>query len=190
MDKNILRKQVLLERNLITKDFINEYEKTSLKRLIHLKTFQSSKVIMMYMDYRNEAPTKLLIEECIKEGKRLVLPFTDSNFHIHPFEIPIKNFNYSIDETIKKYLKKSPLGIWEPNTEICCKINPLEIDFILIPGLAFDKNGNRLGYGKGCYDRFLTQLRHDALKLGHAYPFQILKNLPYEKTDIKVDGIL
>lgn len=190
--KNNIRKQILAKRASLNPDFIHSYEVSALERLLQCNAFHSAKQIMLYMDFRNEAPTKLLIEASLEAGKKLVLPYTDTNFHIIPFEIPNLGLSRqgSLIPCLQHYLKQSPMGILEPNTMLCPEANPLEIDLILVPGVAFDTQGNRLGYGKGCYDEFLPKLRPDALKLGLAYDFQILEYLPHEPRDWKVDGLL
>lgn len=188
-DKNLIRKEILTKRNALTPEWIGSYELSVFNRFISSEAFLSSKVIMLYMDFRNEVPTKLMIEATIKAGKKLILPLTDSNFHIIPYEIPV-TMNEITEINIGKYFISSPLGIREPNPALCPKANPLEIDFIVVPGVAFDYEGNRLGYGKGCYDNFLSKLNPNAIKLGLAYDFQILEALPHEQNDRKVDGIL
>ena len=76
------------------------------------------------------------------------------------------------------------MGIWEPDPAISRQILAEETDLILLPGLAFDIHGNRLGYGKGCYDRFLSE---SAVKLplliALAWSFQILESIPFEDHD-------
>lgn len=188
-DKNLIRKEILTKRKALTAEWIDSFERSVFSRFISSEAFLSSKVIMLYMDFRNEVPTKLMIEATIKAGKKLILPLTDSNFHIIPYEIPVGEKEIT-EVTIEKYFITSSLGIREPNPSLCPKADPLTIDFIIVPGVAFDQEGNRLGYGKGCYDRFLPKLNPNALKLGLAYDFQILKNIPHEQTDIKLDGIL
>ncbi|MEG2199082.1 MAG: 5-formyltetrahydrofolate cyclo-ligase, partial [Anaerovorax sp.] len=87
------------------------------------------------------------------------------------------------------------MGIWEPNLHKRglpkpSLINPAEIDLVILPGVAFDLEGNRLGYGKGCYDRFLPKLKPQAKKIALAYEFQIVKAIPIQPFDVKIDGFL
>ena len=80
-------------------------------------------------------------------------------------------------------------GILEPK-HTTPKIDENLIDLAFIPGLAFDKRGGRVGYGGGFYDRFMNNMRKEAKKIGLAYNFQILDEVPMEKHDLFIDGII
>lgn len=182
-EKTQIRQKMLSMRNELSKDYINHFAAEVKLRLIRLEKFSEFNNIMLYMDYRNEAPTNTLIDTIFDSGKGLVLPYTDKSFIIHPYIIHSK-------ENIFKYMKKSSMGIWEPDPQRATAIDPKSIDLVIVPGLAFDKAGNRLGYGKGCYDRFLPLLRPEVPKLALAYDFQFVDNIPCSTTDVKVDGYL
>jgi 5-formyltetrahydrofolate cyclo-ligase len=79
-------------------------------------------------------------------------------------------------------------GILEPRTEKIRKTNVEDIDLIIVPGVAFDEKGNRLGHGKGFYDRLLKKTK--ATVIGLAFEFQILENIPTDKNDVPVDMII
>lgn len=81
-----------------------------------------------------------------------------------------------------------PYGVSEP--AIKRFINLKDLDLVVVPGLAFDKKGNRLGRGKGCYDFFLKKLSKKTISIGLAFNFQILPTLPTTKRDISVDKVL
>lgn len=183
-EKNSIRKQIIKKRMELTQPFINHVEESVFKSLVHLVEYQKSNTVMLYMDFRNEVPTKTIMNDVLCSGKRLVLPFTNMDFEIVPYEIMAQNGN------ISDFLTLSPYGISEPNPKLCHVIEPREIDLVIVPGVAFDKSGNRLGYGKGCYDRFLPFLGSDAFKLALAYDFQVLESIPSDPTDIKMDAIL
>lgn len=183
-DKNIIRNEILAQRSALEHCFIKDTEEITLKKLVQLEVYQKANTVMLYMDFRNEVPTGKLISDVIASGKRLVLPLTDKDFDIIPYEIISRN------GSIADSLSISPLGISEPNPVFCTVIDPSVIDLVIIPGVAFDNSGNRLGYGKGCYDKFLPLLRKDAFKLGLAYDFQVIECIPTAPTDIKMDSIL
>ena len=84
-------------------------------------------------------------------------------------------------------LQKSHKKILEPHKD-CQKIAPEKIDLIIVPGIAFDKQKNRIGYGDGFYDRLLKKTKCPTIAL--AYEFQIVHNIPGEKHDVKVDQII
>lgn len=206
--KGELRKELLALRAQTDEVTQQSFGIHAKKKLLNLPAFQNAKVVMLYMDYRKEAPTLPLIEAVFETNKTLVLPYTDGDFQIQPYAIPLNNnpvenfINASIHgvmplekERLYHYLIQSPLGIWEPNFHLQevpkpTWIDPKKIDLIIVPGVAFDLEGNRLGYGKGCYDGFLPKLRSDACALALAYDFQILQKLPTNPTDVRLDGFI
>ena len=85
-------------------------------------------------------------------------------------------------------LRQGPMGILEPaGAEI---VPPKDVEAWLVPGLAFTRNGKRLGYGGGWYDRLLTEAPKDALKIGIAHAFQVMDDLPSEPHDILLTGVV
>lgn len=179
IEKSALRKQMLLKRKELKEEFIKKSERKILQLIKEFPFYLDAKTIMIYMDYRNEAPTNQIINDALQRNKNIILPVTDDNFRITPYKL-----------VEKESLITSSLGIIEPNSLICPVANPKEIDLILIPGVVFDYNGNRIGFGKGCYDSFLPNLRPDAVKVGLSYEFQLSESIPSEITDIPMDFIL
>ncbi|WP_324824444.1 5-formyltetrahydrofolate cyclo-ligase [Sinanaerobacter sp. ZZT-01] len=177
--KTVLRKQMLQKRRALDKDFIKKSEESFLEIINHFSFYQDAKTIMFYMDFQNEAPTRALLKNALLKNKNIVLPLTDKNFKIIPYKLGGEEI-----------LITSALGISEPDPLTCSVADPKEIDVVLIPGVVFDRMGNRIGFGKGCYDAFLPQLRSDALKVGFSYDFQLLKRIPFEPRDIPMDFIL
>lgn len=180
IEKSVFRKQILKQRSALCNDFIRKAEEIFLNQLEKFSPYQSSKTIMLYWDYRNEAPTSAILNHALKTQKKVILPVTDENFKITAYEFLQK----------ENALLTSKLGIREPNPLVCPQAKTSEIDFVLIPGIAFDKYGNRIGFGKGCYDFFLPKLHPNAIKVGLAYEFQLLERIPSEVTDIPMDFIL
>jgi len=85
-------------------------------------------------------------------------------------------------------LRKGPLGIHEPKE--ADDVPPEEVTAWLVPGLAFTRDGSRLGYGGGWYDRLMADAAGDAVKLGVAHAFQVVETLPSEPHDIRLDGVV
>jgi 5-formyltetrahydrofolate cyclo-ligase len=168
-----LRKMLLEERDKIE----NKYEKScriylNLKRL---EVWKKSKIIHTYITFRSEVDTRLIINNALIEGKRVLCPkIMGNNLLIGE----IKSFN---DLTVGKY------GILEPINII--SINLEDIDIIIVPGIAFDLKGYRLGYGGGYYDRFLKNLKRP-IKIGLIFDQLIKKELPHTNMDIKMDIII
>ena len=83
--------------------------------------------------------------------------------------------------------RRGPFGLWEPAGEA---LDPARIDLVLVPGLAFTRDGRRLGRGKGFYDRFLPTLRPDCFKCGVCFDLQLVDALPTEPHDVRLDAVL
>lgn len=180
MQKDEIRKMIIRKREGLSPSFIKNSGELACGHLAALPAFQRADSIMAYMDFRSEMPTKPLLALMKQAGKQLILPYTDPNFILIPYELPSLEM-----------ICVSPMGIQEPNPAVCPKADSQKIDLVIVPGLAFDYKGNRIGYGKGCYDRFLPTLRRDVLKIGFAYDFQVLSDqLPAEPADIPLDGIV
>ena len=82
------------------------------------------------------------------------------------------------------------MGILEPDPSIHAKVNTMEIDFIIIPGIGFSRDGKRLGRGGGYYDRYLETTLEQTLKIGVAFSLQIIAEIPMQTHDIAVDLLI
>ena len=131
---------------------------------------------MIYMPLGNETDTSCILQNALSECKKVVVPVSDTvNTDIIPCTI-----------TSDTGFSKGAYSINEP--EHCVKADESEIDLVLVPGIAFDKSGGRIGFGKGYYDRFLSKTK--AVKVGFCYEFQIVENAYSEKHDVSVDYIV
>ena len=170
-DKALIRKQILEKRASLTPETLSKARKTAAEKLVLMEEYTKANTIMAYMDIRNEVPTGMIIDEIRRSGKKLVLPLTDRDFRIIPYEIPDEG-------NLNDYLAVSGYGIAEPDPARCKEADPASIDLVIIPGSVFDQYENRIGYGKGCYDKFLPALPPNVFKLGLAYDFQVLPCIP------------
>ncbi|MBS4535151.1 5-formyltetrahydrofolate cyclo-ligase [Clostridium sp. D2Q-14] len=177
--KGYLRKKILEERKELTKQDVCELSNDIVLNLISLPDFKRSEVIMVYLSFRNEVETFKLIRSMFGMGKTVVTSYTDKEKNIL---IPSKL------KDLDKSLEKNPYGYLEPKKEALDPVEPKDIDLIIIPGLAFDKIGNRIGYGGGYYDKLLKQTK--AIKVAVAYDFQIFPRVPSNKHDIPVNYIV
>jgi len=146
-------------------------------KLFRSVVFKSSKKVMFYISFGGEVKTKKMIREAQKLGKIIAVPVCARNRTIKPclFQDKAK-------------LKRGDYGTWEPAIKKFMKLQ--ELDLVIVPGVAFDKGGNRLGRGKGYYDRFLTKLPAQAHSIGLAFDFQILPILPTTATDVSVSRVM
>lgn len=173
------RKNILEKRNCLTVGQINCISEIIINKLIKLEAFKQSNVIMCYMDFNNEVKTKDFINLCFIMGKRVAIPYIKSNSEMVAVEII----------NIENDVVRGSYGILEPKNN-AAEIEPKEIDFVITPGIAFDKEKNRLGYGKGYYDRFLEKVKKNCFKVAIAYDFQILDSISKDNHDIPLDMII
>jgi 5-formyltetrahydrofolate cyclo-ligase len=142
------------------------------EHVVKSREFQSARIIGAYFATGSEVKSDLLIGEAQKLGKVIALPRTEKD---------MINF-YEISSTNE--LVAGRFGIMEPPP-----VRPAHtIDLIVVPGIAFDKKGYRLGYGKGYYDRYLSE-KKPQFAIGLAYNFQLLESLTHDAHDVKVDAI-
>ncbi len=160
--KNLLRREMLKARGLLTPVQIVEKSARITKRLLAMEEYRRAAVIMAYMDFRNEAQTGMLVEAAIAAGKIVAAPHTDiANRRL----IPSLVTNYPDD------LQPGAWGILEPRP--LKPLDPAGIDLVVVPGVAYDLCGNRLGYGGGFYDRFLRYTKPGAIYAAPAYEIQL-----------------
>jgi 5-formyltetrahydrofolate cyclo-ligase len=181
--KKSIRKRILEERNARTTDEISEMSGSICGRLLELKEYQDADIIMAYMDFRNEVQTGLIISESMKRGKSIALPVTYNNNGRKELKV------YLIKDCERDLIKCS-YGILEPNEECAVRIEPTAIDIVLVPGVAFGEDKNRLGYGAGYYDGFLPKLRPGVPKIALSFEMQILETVPADEGDVPMDMII
>jgi 5-formyltetrahydrofolate cyclo-ligase len=146
-------------------------------KLFRTLVFKKAKTLMFYISFDGEVNTQEMIKEAQKIGKTVTVPVCKSDRIIRPCILQHK-----------AKLKKGLYGICEP--AIKRFINVEYLDLVVAPGVAFDKKGNRLGRGKGCYDNLLKKLSRKATSIGLAFDFQILPFVPATITDTAVDRVI
>lgn len=179
-EKKSLRKKVLEERKKLNKHEVDILSKNIISYLVKMKDFKNSKTIMTYLSFKEEVDTFKLIEKMMDLNKNIIITHTDKKEDIL---IPCKLKD--LDES----LEKNPFGYFEPKEDTIEEVDPKDIDLIITPGLAFDKKGNRIGYGGGYYDKLLEKTPN-AIKIAVSYDFQIFSEVPRGKFDIPVDYIV
>jgi len=178
-----LTKQKLRSKMLTRLKLHKEEDQERKSRIIKRKLFRSSifkkaKTIMFYLSFGGEVKTEDMILGAKKLGKAVAVPVCEHNRMIlRPCLL-----------SHKANLVKGPYGICVPAEKTF--IDPKDLDLVIVPGLAFDEKGNRLGRGKGCYDHFLNTLPGNKNSIGLAYDFQILPSVPVAKNDIHVNKVI
>lgn len=177
MNKLEVRKAIIKERDSL-KDR-DELDKIIIDKLKNNDKYINSKNIFIYLGFGSEINTIKYVEDFMDDGKRIIVPYTD-----------IKNKKmYGIEINTLDGLKKNKFGILEP-VEVSNIFNKEDIDLVIMPGVAFDRSGNRIGYGGGYYDKFLSEMRNDFQTIALAYGVQVLEKIPSEEHDIKVNIII
>jgi len=145
------------------------------EKLQAIAEFARARVIHCYVSMSQEVGTQDLIRSLLADGRRVVVPVVDLQHRVLRHG-EIRSF----DE-----LAPGSLGILEPKPEVFRPARIEEIDLVIVPGVAFDKHGERLGLGEGYYDRFLKEVR--APIVGLAFQFQIVEKIPATPMDVRVD---
>lgn len=169
--KKKLRDEIIKRREELTEEFIKEYSEDLSEVFFNSELYKNSKIIMSYASIRGEFDTNFIHKKIIEDKKTLLLPKTYEEGVMKAFEV----------RDLQK-LKKNSLGILEP-----LETKENVPDLIIVPGVAFDGKGNRLGFGGGFYDRFLFE--HKAKTVALCYEFQVVNSIPKEEHDVEVDEI-
>lgn len=179
MDKKLLRKEMMNKRNSILEEEKKERDICILNKLLKTSEYKNSKVIFIYIGYSSEINTSNFIKKFLKDNKVVCVPRT--NYEGKYMEAVVIN---SLEN-----LSKDKYGILEPDKDL----NPIDIDnidLVILPGLAFDNKGGRLGYGGGYYDKYLSNMSDDVVKIALCYDFQVVDNVPMEEHDICADLLI
>lgn len=179
--KRQLRKQAhLARRGQQDKDGLSEHVLRSTLRLAEVERAESA---MFYVDVRDEVRTKPALSDAIAGSRRIVVPWCNDSGELELFHLE------SMDE-----LASGMFGILEPALELRCVphkcVGVSSLDAILVPGLAFDRIGGRLGHGRGYYDRLLRNARADCALIGLAWECQIFPEIPMGTQDIFMDFVV
>ena len=182
-DKKILRKEILTKRNNIDVVEKEEMDKKILNKFYESKYYRESKNIFIYISYDSEINTKEIINKSLIDNKKIYVPRTEFKTRLMD-AVEIR----SLDDLIESEYGILEPSIYEPHIE------PNELDLIVVPGVGFDRNGGRMGYGAGFYDRYFKKISKDKMKkivkLALAYDFQILEDVPMNEQDVPVNYII
>lgn len=189
MTKEEIRRQMKVKRDSLSPEKQEKLNKKILDRLFQTEAYKKCEMIFSYMSFRSEVDTKEIIRLALLDGKKVYLPRVKKDtmdfyeiFHMNDLIIS----SYGIpepQETQNLCYKTSATEQLEDNT----KFQKL----MLLPGLAFDLSGCRIGYGAGYYDRYLAANRASFFyKMALAYDIQVVDPIPSDKFDIKADAIL
>jgi 5-formyltetrahydrofolate cyclo-ligase len=177
--KESIRSVIRNKRNAMHESEVLEKSRRIKEYLFSMQEFREARTILFYVSYNNEVHTHEMIQESLRMKKHIAVPV--SNVETRTI----------ICSTLVNWddLSAGVYNILEPRKDCIEQIAPTSLDLILLPGIAFDSEGNRIGHGKGYYDRFLQDNLH-AHRFGLAFEFQIVEKIPTGKHDRRVEKII
>ncbi|WP_165875968.1 5-formyltetrahydrofolate cyclo-ligase [Hazenella coriacea] len=171
--KKNLRKKMLEKRTQFSPKRVQEHSTKISERIIQQSFYQQSQTILCYMAFRNEVDLRGVMEDAWAQGKQVLLP------KVNPADRTMK----CIQVKQMSDLQPGSYGIMEPLDDSTKVVPPTEIDLVLVPGVAFDLQGYRLGYGGGYYDRFFSPTSSTPIRVGVAFPEQVVSDVYPERHD-------
>jgi 5-formyltetrahydrofolate cyclo-ligase len=150
-------------------------------RLLKVPAITNARTISTYLHTGSEVRTKEIVNWALANAKRVTVPITD---RAH------KRLVFSELRDPESELERGNYGIQEAKAEFRRPVPLEEADVVLIPGVAWDRRGYRIGYGAGYYDRSINSLQKHIAKIGLAYEFQIVPSIPTTSYDRRVDAIV
>lgn len=179
--KKEIRREVLRKRDSLSLGERIELSSLIGKNLQGLEEFKQSRVIHFFLTTKSEVITEGAIRKALSMGKKVVVPVVDSRH---------KRLSLSMIKDYDRELTPASHGIREPRPEFLRPISLHDIDLMVLPGVAFDIKGHRLGYGAGYYDRLLEDEEKRPYLVALAFEIQIIDNIPARNHDIRVDKIV
>ena len=180
MNKKDLRNEILEKRSKLTKENIADYSEIITSTLRDLDEYKNAKRIMSFVSMGTEVDTHPFIEEALADGKSIVVPIT-----VYATRELLLSDLYSLSE-----LEVADHNIEVPKDGFVRLVQPETVDLVLVPGVAFAKDGHRVGYGGGYYDRFLAKLDESVPKIAIGFDLQVVKEVPTNEFDFPVDSLI
>ena len=181
------RKQALRQSIIAAREKLPAPERMRQSRAIvgfvcDLPAYRQAQTVLGYLNFGAELAAELWVRQAVADGKRVLLPRVNrASKHLDLFEV--RDLQHDVAPGL--------WGIREPIIERCARFEALgELDFILLPGVAFTCEGGRLGYGGGFYDKLLAHLPHQPTLVAGAFALQVVQEIPQESTDRKVEWLV
>lgn len=181
MDKKQLRRQIIARRDQLTTEEIAEKSTLIAQNLYRLPEFEKAGVVMFFLNFGSEVQTIEMAKEARARGKIVLVPKMVPKTR-ELIASPLPEFEGDFEP--------GPFKIPEPKASSLRPFAPEKIDLVIVPGVAFDLRGNRLGYGGGYYDRFFALLKHGVVLAALVFDLQIVSQVPLEKWDRPVDLVV
>lgn len=180
LTKEELREKMLTKRANLTPIEREEKSRVIKEKLFNQSEFKRAKTIMFYVAFRKEVETEQMIKESLAAKKEVVVPITDQEK---------KQLYLSQLKDYDRELEAGTYGIKKPAADYYRPIKQDKLDLVVVPGVAFDTQGNRLGYGGGYYDRLLAGLT-SVSRVGVSFEQQVAANIAAAEHDQPVNKII
>jgi 5,10-methenyltetrahydrofolate synthetase len=180
-EKAALRKRVLAARDAMNEADRAHASTVITRALTELPEYTRALAVAAYMSIGGEFATGEFVRRVLNDGKLLLLPRIDKSnrtLDLYMVADPVNN------------LRAGVWGIREPDPQVCLPGDVRSVDFVLVPGVAFDRRGNRLGYGGGYYDKLLASMPQRPARVAAAFALQIVDTIPHGANDIPVDCVV
>jgi 5-formyltetrahydrofolate cyclo-ligase len=178
--KQALREEAHARRNAQTNK--DELSRQIVARFMALPEYEAAKTVMFYVDVRSEVRTRHDLSNALASGKRIVVPYcVDGELELFHLE--------NMEELVTGMYK-----ILEPRPELRSvtskRLQPEDLDLVMVPGVAFDRRGARMGHGKGYYDKLLEHARVDTPLVALAFECQLFPEIPMAEHDVFMDKVV
>lgn len=173
--KKGIRKEVRQRIKELTPEQMNMAAEAIFSQIEKSDLFDNATTIALFASMKDEVPTDIALERWLEAGKHIVVPRVEGDV--------MRFYDYSPER-----MRVGAFGILEPDGEAECP--PEEIDLIIVPARAFTCKGERLGRGGGFYDKYMSDSKFRAAKIGIAFACQIFDSLPCDAHDIRVDKVV
>lgn len=184
MMKTQIREQMKEIRNKLSNDELLRMSRMIQEQLVSTEAYQLSSKVFIFVSFGNEVDTRMIIERALADQKKVYVPRVEKH-GLEFYEI------HNLDGLVP-----SKFGVPEPEPNVALKYVPSENELkehhlMIMPGLAFDASGNRIGYGAGYYDRYLNRFpSNHFIKMAVAFDFQIIDSIPANAFDVSMDAIV
>jgi len=179
--KKSLREEAHARRNALENK--DELSKHIVSQFMNLPEYDKAKTVLFYVDVRSEVRTRHSLPEALQSGKTIVIPWCTETVELALFRLE------SMDELAIGMYK-----ILEPKPELRLlpekQVDPKSIDLVMVPGVAFDRRGARMGHGKGYYDKLLENARKDTPLVALAFDCQLFPEIPVAPHDVFMHKII
>jgi len=179
--KQDLRRKVLEKRDALTPDERKAKSAVIADKLHSLLEYRAAETILFYVEFRSEVITRPMIDAALRLGKKVLVPKVDKSRQ----RLKLYELYEPHRELIPGYM-----GIPEPDPYLTREAEVEEVEMVVAPGVAFDANGWRLGYGGGYYDRLAVKLMPMTPLVGLAFEAQMVDEIPHEKHDRRMKVVV